>query len=39
MSLCTKQFFNYHKVMLKAKKRYILPVLGMKKVLKILVKT
>jgi hypothetical protein len=26
----TKQFFNYHKVMLRAKKRYILPVLGLK---------
>jgi hypothetical protein len=33
-SLCTKQFFNYHRVMLKTKKRYILPVLGLIKFLK-----
>jgi hypothetical protein len=31
MYLCTKKFFNYHIVMLKAKMRYILPVLGLNK--------
>jgi WD40 repeat protein len=33
-----RQFFDYHKVMLKAKKSYILSVLVLKKVLKVLVK-
>jgi hypothetical protein len=37
-SLCTKQFFDYHIVMLKTKKMYILPVLGQKIALKVLVK-
>jgi hypothetical protein len=36
-SLCTKQFFNYHRVMLKTKK-YILPVLGQKIAFNVFVK-
>jgi hypothetical protein len=34
-SLCTKQFLDYHIVMLKTKKRYILPVLSQKIAFKI----
>jgi hypothetical protein len=37
-SLCTKQLFDYHIVMLKTKKMYILPVLVQKIAFKVLVK-
>jgi hypothetical protein len=37
-SLCAKNFFDYHTVMLKTKKSYILPVLGQTIAFKVLVK-